>query len=1342
MTNEEKLLFDALHESRVTANKVVFQQRAFRGIRQSVVDKYSDTGHFVYELLQNADDAFATEVTIVLKEDRLLFKHNGTKHFDITPESDNQHIGDINSITGIGDSSKHELYNKIGKFGVGFKAVFQYTDTPEIYDDTFKFKIEDLIIPTLIDDDYPGRNEGETLFVLPFHDPNKSFKDIKQRLENLNNPILFLHNLKKIVWSIDSKIPSLNHSVEYSKKLQFKQTFDNITLEKYTLNNASREDSIFLFSQKVAIDYNGEKTVLPICIGFFYDEVKQALITNNRQNIYCFFPTKESFKGCFIAHAPFLLIENRQNIKRDESLNKDLIKLLAELATRSVLLLRDYGIKHNRLLINENIIDIVPRYKNSYFYNENGFIETPMSNAFEELLASDEEPIFLSRNNVYLTADEVYTTINAINELLTKEQFLSLRLSSPYKEETDNVNIDFLKWELITRLDKIYDNAIFDEVCIKDYTVQNLASDISERFMQKQKFEWVTKFYTFLRNDAPKYWKISPQTKDTAQYFRHAPIIKIQNGHWVPPFTNITTPNVFLPLVKEQTSQTEYNFIDKDYLKDDMAVKFFDELEIKQPDEYDYIRNHILSKYRSTINFFSKVDEISDTLKSDFEILINYYQTVKGTPKEDNYIELIKKNILLKGTDGNIYPPSVLYIKDNYLKLYFGDRITFFDFAFYSNPNNDYKSSFIYDFIISAGVCTKPSLKQQTYYDKDKMPNHLRRELSSIDYYEFQKINDWILDGFQEADKYSFINKQLSVHLWNEWISYDDNSLQATISTRRKRHQYYDLTYVDSTFIHHLKHYEWVYNKKGEIIAPEDVYLEDLAPEYNLYNGLPELLCIKKRTQNLKDKYGLTNDEQNTYEFGSRLKQAAGDELTEEEILQLIEEKKRQKRTQKAANSLKHTTPEEKNNADILPPIQNEDKESIEDKLDKRWEEKKNRFVNKPHTSSNSGDDIPLDIPSPGNTTPSNDGPFFSPSYTSPNSDDKDVDETARAEQNLKKKDTQAQTEAENAKEQVEILDLLKNTPTYTFKWYKVLMELMHAGQRSINERRTQIDFSKFCTLCSDKILELTEPSIPVPSWLIDAEKYSITAISGGKSVKIEGIIIKTENDSIDLSVELDDKLQRELKDAKKIRVVAVDNTNIIDSLETRFLQLEKEDDFNMNDNLPSNLEFIYGPPGTGKTTELVKQVHDILVSEPHSKILVLTPTNKAADVVAIKMSDDETCYNGLSRYGATESLYLIEDIGCLTNRDTTDMDSFYNIVVATAARYAYDYLQPNDTPICEYPWDYIFVDEASMVDILTMTFIIYQGSSAKKIIISGDPKQIQPVVQNDMPAYNIYMTW
>ena len=58
-----------------------------------------------------------------------------------------------------------------------------------------------------------------------------------------------------------------------------------------------------------------------------------------------------------------------------------------------------------------------------------------------------------------------------------------------------------------------------------------------------------------------------------------------------------------------------------------------------------------------------------------------------------------------------------------------------------------------------------------------------------------------------------------------------------------------------------------------------------------------------------------------------------------------------------------------------------------------------------------------------------------------------------------------------------------------------------------------------------------------------------------------------------------------------------------------------------MNENLTEDIEFIYGPPGTGKTTRLVKMVSDILkLTKEKVNILVLTPTNKAADVVAEKM--------------------------------------------------------------------------------------------------------------------------
>ena len=137
LSESQRKLFNALHDSRLEDFKV-FDKSDYRGVWSSIVDKYPESAHFVYELLQNADDAEATEVHIILQRDKMLFKHNGRKHFDITKEND-KNVGDINSITGIGDSLKATTQNKIGKFGVGFKAVFQYTDTPEIYDDYFKF---------------------------------------------------------------------------------------------------------------------------------------------------------------------------------------------------------------------------------------------------------------------------------------------------------------------------------------------------------------------------------------------------------------------------------------------------------------------------------------------------------------------------------------------------------------------------------------------------------------------------------------------------------------------------------------------------------------------------------------------------------------------------------------------------------------------------------------------------------------------------------------------------------------------------------------------------------------------------------------------------------------------------------------------------------------------------------------------------------------------------------------------------------------------------------------------------------------------------------------------------
>jgi hypothetical protein len=183
-----------------------------------------------------------------LKEDGLIFAHNGTIRFSVSDaeqereDGKNGRLGHINAITSIANSPKESKSQKIGKFGVGFKAVFQYTLTPEIYDIEFKFKIERLIVPVWLDQDHPERKENETLFYFPFNDNAKlkehilvdtffqrffdrlskkskesAFHEISDKLSKLEKPLFFLRHLKQISWSSNNQQGRSYEKVESSE---------------------------------------------------------------------------------------------------------------------------------------------------------------------------------------------------------------------------------------------------------------------------------------------------------------------------------------------------------------------------------------------------------------------------------------------------------------------------------------------------------------------------------------------------------------------------------------------------------------------------------------------------------------------------------------------------------------------------------------------------------------------------------------------------------------------------------------------------------------------------------------------------------------------------------------------------------------------------------------------------------------------------------------------------------------------------------------------------------------------------------------------------------------------
>lgn len=94
------------------------QENGFNeGLSRLLTDLYPDNAHFIYELLQNAEDPQATKVKFHLTDSLLKYEHNGQRLFSIK---------DVESITSIGNSSKRNDTTSIGKFGVGFKAVFAH----------------------------------------------------------------------------------------------------------------------------------------------------------------------------------------------------------------------------------------------------------------------------------------------------------------------------------------------------------------------------------------------------------------------------------------------------------------------------------------------------------------------------------------------------------------------------------------------------------------------------------------------------------------------------------------------------------------------------------------------------------------------------------------------------------------------------------------------------------------------------------------------------------------------------------------------------------------------------------------------------------------------------------------------------------------------------------------------------------------------------------------------------------------------------------------------------------------------------------------------------------------
>ncbi|WP_029972134.1 sacsin N-terminal ATP-binding-like domain-containing protein [Paraburkholderia graminis] len=307
-------------------------------------DFYPDEAHFIYELLQNAEDAGATEASFELTDQGCAFVHNGPRHFD---------ENDIRAITGIFNSSKKDNPDKIGKFGVGFKSVFVYTDTPVVYSKHYSFRISQLVLPESVP---PRDGLGEyTRFEFPFNNAKKgaaqAFSEVRAGLKTLSEKtLLFLNSLRYINWKFDDRqgaILRVEHSDFHIEVL--KEAGNLKVMSSHWLRLTAPVEG--LERQKVAVAYELE------FLGDAKDfDSKKSLakqmkiVPAERGQVSVFFPAEKETSGLrFHLHAPFVPELSRASIKNSPA-NEPLFKQLAVLAASSLHEIKALGLLSGEFL--------------------------------------------------------------------------------------------------------------------------------------------------------------------------------------------------------------------------------------------------------------------------------------------------------------------------------------------------------------------------------------------------------------------------------------------------------------------------------------------------------------------------------------------------------------------------------------------------------------------------------------------------------------------------------------------------------------------------------------------------------------------------------------------------------------------------------------------------------------------------------------------------------------------------------------------------------------------------------------------------------------------------------
>jgi len=567
-----------------------------------LANRYGDRTHFIYELLQNAEDALARRtawqgsrsVSFELDADALRVSHFGVP-FD---------EADIRGICGIAESTKR--LTEIGRFGIGFKSVFAFTERPEIHSGSEAFAIESFVWP--VETAPVKRKREETVIRIPLKDGDHAGKsEIADGLSWIGaTSLLFLHEIREISWSVDGGPDGLYLREEREEGPGVRR----VNVVGQELGEPEVDEEWLVFSRPVRTEGGelGGYVELAWLTGED-DDGRTRLRAVKPSPLVVFFPTVVETHLGFLMQGPYRTTPSRDNVPPRDEWNRMCVRETRELLVESLKWLRDRG------RLDATALTCLP-------LDPAAFDEPMFRELFEETKeALRREELLPTRGGTYVSAADARLARGAeLRRLLSPTQLAALDggRSRPLHWLESSISRD--RTPELRRY-------LVQELEIREFTPEALLMRMTRPFLEEQTDEWIRGLYEFLGARPGLGRRVASLS-----------IIRREDGSHVTPAVG----DVFLPGPLE----TSFPTVRADVCQTVEARAFLRSLGLAEPDPVDNVIQNILSKYHEGA-------ELSEAeYASDVGLMLRAFET-DSRAQQDRLAERLAETPWVRSVDGS-----------------------------------------------------------------------------------------------------------------------------------------------------------------------------------------------------------------------------------------------------------------------------------------------------------------------------------------------------------------------------------------------------------------------------------------------------------------------------------------------------------------------------------------------------------------------------------------------------------------------------------------------------------------------------------------------------------------